>query len=589
MLADPVAREHPSPAARRFDIVAVAPKVDVMTQIRCVLAAIVVALGAGLPACGAPPGPRPRPPSAAARADHAPARRFSRGLLPPPTFTDPARRAKLASAFPAIDAALAEAVRRDGVPGFAFGIVIDGELVHAKGLGVRDLRTRAPVDEDTVFRIASMTKSFTAMAVLQLRDAGKLALDDPAERYLPDLASLPYPTRDSAPITIRQLLTHSAGLPEDNPWADRQVAANDAFEAMMKQQGISFSSAPGVALEYSNLGYAMLGRIVEAVSGERFPAYLHAHVLAPLGMTSTACFERDVPRDRLAHGYSLDRGAPVEQPNPPDGSQDSAGCLYSSIRDLARYAAFHLAAWPPRDDGETGPLRRSSLREMQLGARTWGLRVKPARGDPPREVESTAYGYGLFQVETCALDFIVQHAGGLPGYSSFIRLLPEQGVGLIALAGAPTRTATRAVEEVTRILAATGGLAPRTVTPAPALVAARETVDGLFARWDSAAAEAAFLPTFFDASPTTAADLAALRAAHGACRPEGPIDAENALRGTWTLGCERGYVDLFASLAPTVPPRIQRLIVEGGDGVPAPTREKPGRGLLPHREGKCSP
>lgn len=139
------------------------------------------------------------------------------------------------------------------------------------------------------------------------------------------------------------------------------------------------------------------------------------------------------------------------------------------------------------------------------------------------------------------------------------------------------------------MLAATGGLAPREVTPAPALVAAREAVDGLFARWDSAAAEVAFIPTFFDAGPTTATDLAALRAAHGSCRPEGPIDAENALRGTWTLGCERGYVDLFVSLAPTVPPRIQSLIVKGGDGVPAPTREKPGRGLLPHREGKCGP
>jgi CubicO group peptidase (beta-lactamase class C family) len=583
MVADPVAREYPSPAGCWVDVLALAPKVQLMSQIRWILPAFVAAVGAGLPACGSPPpASPPRPPPAASR-------RFAEGLLPPPTFLDPERRRKLASAFPAIDAYVAEAVSRDAVPGFAFGIVIDGELVHAKGFGVRDVLGRAPVDADTVFRIASMTKSFTAMAILQLRDAGQLALDDPAERYLPELAALPYPTWDSAPITIRQLLTHSAGFPEDNPWADRQIAANDAFESMVKREGISFSSAPGVALEYSNLGYALLGRIIEAVSGERFPAYLRAHVLAPLGMTSTACFERDVPRDRLAHGYSLDRGAPVEQPNPPDGSQDSAGCLYSSIRDLARYAAFHLAAWPPRDDVETGPLRRSSLREMQLGARTWGLRVRPATGDRPREVESTAYGYGLFQVETCALDLVVQHAGGLPGYSSFMRLLPEHGVGLIALAGAPTRTAKRAVEEATRMLAATGGLAPRAVTPAPALEAARDTVDGLLARWDGAAAGAAFIPTFFDAKPTLAADLEALRAAHGACRPDGPIDAENALRGTWTLSCERGFVDLFVSLAPTVPPRIQSLDVKGGDGVPAPTRERPGHGLLPHREGKCGP
>jgi CubicO group peptidase (beta-lactamase class C family) len=595
MVADPFAREHPSPAGRWFDFIALALKMAPMSQIRWILRVIGAALPATLAACGASPATPstllPRPRAAVARALHALPRRVAEGVLPPPAFTDPARRQKLASAFPAIDARLAAAVKQDRVPGFAFGIVIDGELAYAKGFGVRDTSTGAPVDADTVFRIASMTKSFTAMAIVQLRDAGKLALDDPAERYLPELAALPYPTRDSAPITIRELLTHSAGFPEDNPWADRQVAANDAYEAMVKRDGISFSSAPGVALEYSNLGYALLGRIIEKVSGERYSAYLKAHVLAPLGMTSTACLERDVPPDRLAHGYAVDAGAPVEQPNPPDGSQDSAGCLYSSIRDLARYAAFHLAAWPPRDDAEPRTLRRSSTREMQLGARTWGLRVKPAGGDLPPEVESTAYGYGLFQVETCAIDLSVQHAGGLPGYSSFMKLLPEHGVGLIALAGAPTRTASRVVEEVVRLLAATGGLAPRAVTPAPALAAAREAVDGLVARWDGAVARAAFIPTFFDAKPEAAlaAELERLRAAHGVCQKDGPIDAENALRGAWTLTCERGYVDLFVSLAPTVPPRIQSFVARGGEGVPAATRERPGRGLLPHREGKCSP
>jgi CubicO group peptidase (beta-lactamase class C family) len=578
MVADPFIRGHPSPADRWFDNLARAPKVSAMLQFSRIPRAIAAAVVAALSACAAPP-PAVSPPAASpVRA----APRTGEGLLPPPTFTDPERRRKLASAFPAVAAAVAAAVAKDRVPGLAFGIVIDGELVHAKGFGVRDLASGAPVTPATVFRIASMTKSFTALSILQLRDAGRLSLDDPAERYLPELRALQYPTRDSQPLTIRQLLTHSAGFPEDNPWADRQVAANDDYEGMVKRDGISFSSAPGAAIEYSNLGYAVLGRIIEKVSGERFPAYLKSHVLSPLGMKSTACFERDVPPGRLAHGYAVDGASPVEQPNPPDGSQDAAGCLYSSIEDLARYAAFQLAAWPPRDDVDPYPLRRSSAREMQIGSRTWGFRAKSGR-----DIESTAYGFGFFAVETCDLDRSVEHGGGLPGYSSFLKLLPEHGVGLIALSNAPTRTAENVVEEAVRLLAATGGLAPRKATPAPALVAAREAVDRLIARWDGAAADAAFLPTFFDARPraTIMAELEALRAAHGECQSAGPIDAENALRGAWKLACARGSIDVYVSLAPTVPPRIQRFAAEGGG---AGGVEHAGLGPFPHRKAKCA-
>ena len=136
-------------------------------------------------------------------------------VLPVPAFErllQPAssdRRAKLATAFSDIDRLFAEFATSSHVPGAAWGIVIDGELAHSGSTGVRDVATNAPVDADTVFRIASMTKSFTAMAILKLRDAGKLALDDLAEKYVPELKGLRYPTTDSPRITIRHLLTHS--------------------------------------------------------------------------------------------------------------------------------------------------------------------------------------------------------------------------------------------------------------------------------------------------------------------------------------------------------------------------------------------
>jgi CubicO group peptidase (beta-lactamase class C family) len=491
--------------------------------------------------------------------------RYAEPSLPPPVFTDPARRQKLASALPDIDAFLSAEVPKSKIPGFALGIVIDGELVFAKGFGVRDTTSSAPVTADTFFRIASMTKSFTAMAILQLRDAGKLSLDDPVERYIPELRALPYPTRDSAPITIRQLLTHAPGFPEDNPWADRQVAANDDFDRLVKRDGISFATSPGTEYEYSNLGYAMLGRIIETVAGTRFQDYVTANVLRPLGMTSTVCEEKDVPPGRLARGYRLEDGAYVAQPNPPDGSMSSAGCLYSSLNDMAKYAAFHLAAWPPRDDPDARPFRRSSVREMHAASRFVVFGVIQSLENRPRAGLSLGYGFGFQTRETCQFDRIVEHSGGLPGYSSYISLLPEYGVGYIWLASTPTGAPFGMMDEVMRKLTATGGLVKRAAAPAPALTAARETVNRLVAGWDEAAADSAFIPTFFDETPRAKlkSELEALRAAHGACRPEGAMDAWNALRGKWRLACDRGWIDFFVTLAPTVPPRIQRLTKEG--------------------------
>ena len=125
-------------------------------------------------------------------------------LAPPARFADADRLAKLGAAFPEIDRLMRDFAERARVPGAAYAIIVDGRIAHRGTVGVREVASRAPVDSATVFRIASMTKSFTAVGILQLRDAGKLSLDDPAERYVPELARLRYPTADSPRITIRQ-------------------------------------------------------------------------------------------------------------------------------------------------------------------------------------------------------------------------------------------------------------------------------------------------------------------------------------------------------------------------------------------------
>jgi CubicO group peptidase (beta-lactamase class C family) len=183
-------------------------------------------------------------------------------LLPPARFMaasgaagvagsglDPSDRAKVLAALPAVEKHFLAQFEKQKLAGLAVGIVLGGELVHGRGFGVRDMASKAPVDVDTVFRIASLTKSFTAMAVLKLRDEGRLSLDDPADRYIPELAAVAYPTRDSARITIRQLLTHSAGFPEDNPWGDRPADLDETGFARMLAKGLSFSSPPNTAFE----------------------------------------------------------------------------------------------------------------------------------------------------------------------------------------------------------------------------------------------------------------------------------------------------------------------------------------------------
>jgi CubicO group peptidase (beta-lactamase class C family) len=201
----------------------------------------------------------------------------------PAVFNDPERMDKIKRAFSAIDSLYKTYAVANHFPGIAFGLVVDGKLVFSGNQGYTDIAKKIPVTSSSLFRIASMSKSFTAMAILKLRDEGKLNLDDPAERYIPELKKIKYPTADAPLITIRHLLTHGAGFPEDDPWGDRQLADNDKDFIEFISRQISFSNPPGVAFEYSNLGFAMLGKIVTVVSGKRYQDYIRENIWLPLG------------------------------------------------------------------------------------------------------------------------------------------------------------------------------------------------------------------------------------------------------------------------------------------------------------------
>ena len=168
---------------------------------------------------------------------------------------------------PAIDARFSRFMEDNHVPGLVYGIVRDGRLQHIGVMGVQDTDTRRPVTDSTLFRIASMSKAFTALAILKLRDDGRLGLDALVETYVPELRAWRYPTDDSPRLRVRDLLSHAAGFVTDDPWGDRQTPLPEADFTEMLRRGVPFTRAPGLAYEYSNFGYALLGRIVSNVSG----------------------------------------------------------------------------------------------------------------------------------------------------------------------------------------------------------------------------------------------------------------------------------------------------------------------------------
>jgi CubicO group peptidase (beta-lactamase class C family) len=485
---------------------------------------------------------------------------------PVPVFSDRARREKLAGAFAAIREGMPEAVKQIGAPGLAWGVIIDGELAASGAVGLRDVEANQPATPQSIFRIASMTKSFTALAILSLRDDGKLSLDDAVTKHIPEFAGVALPTKDAPAITIRHLLTHSEGFPEDNPWGDRQLAIPDGTLGEWLKQGLPFSTSPGTAFEYSNYGFALLGRIVSNVSGVPFGDYIRTRILTPLGMRATLWETSTVPADRIAHGYRRDGERWIKETPLAHGSYGAMGGLYTSAEDLARYVAFMLSAWPPRDDAEAGPVRRSSVREMQQGQRHSGLAVFRTAPDAPLTVRTSAYAYGLGSSQDCRFRVTVAHGGGLPGYGSSMTWLPEHGVGVIVLANVTYAGAGGIARGMLEKLAATGGLQPRHWPASAPLLETRAAVSALVNQWSDEGLQAIAADNLLLDRPldTRRQDVMALHESLGACAPEGDIEAENWLRGSFKLGCQRGWLQVAFTLAPTRPPRVQYLSLTEG-------------------------
>lgn len=476
----------------------------------------------------------------------------------PPVFTDADRLEKLSAYFPLVEKLYKDYAAKNHFPGYAFGIMLDGKLVFSGGGGYTDIEKKIPATTRSMFRIASMSKSFTSMAILKLRDEGKLKLDDPVYLYIPEMKGQKM-TKDAPEITIRHLLTHSAGFPEDNPWGDRQLADTDAELIAMIKKGISFSNAPGIAYEYSNMGFAMQGYIIKKVTGMPYSDYIEKYIWKPLGMQQAQWEYTKVPANELAHGYRWINDDWKEEALLHDGIYGAMGGMITSIESFSKYVALHQQAWPVRNDAETGPLKRSSLREMHQPWRFASLNAGYRYPSGRACAQAAAYAYGLRWAEDCEGRETVGHTGGLPGFGSNWSFAPQYGLGVMFFANvtyAPTAFANVMVMDTLLRLST---LQARQLPPSDILTKRRDQLVKLLPDFTGAEKAGIFAENFFADYFTDALkkEANAVFAKAGKILSVQELVPENQLRGHFILEGERANVWVSFTLTPENPALIQ--------------------------------
>ena len=306
-----------------------------------------------------------------------------------------------------------------GIVGASLVIVREGKVEAEEYAGYQDNATKRPVDRDTIYHWASITKTFTGIAILQLRDRGLLTLDDPAVKYLPEIRGIHNPFGDVSQITIRRLMSHTAGLRSstwpwggDKPWHPFEPTEWSQLVAMFPYTEVLFE--PGTQYRYSNPGIILLGRIIETLSGDDYEMYVTKNILMPLEMHRTF-FDR-APyhlRDRRSHSYTrTDAGLEEMRFDFDTGITVSNGGLNAPLTDMARYLGF-LVGDPARPEYE-GVLRRKSLEEMWTPV----IRANDGEGGSGSDVQAAL----SFFVERHRNVEVIGHSGNQNGFLSHLYL-----------------------------------------------------------------------------------------------------------------------------------------------------------------------
>lgn len=462
-------------------------------------------------------------------------------------------------------AILAEQMERARVeqdlPCVVFGLVRAGQPLS---FGASTEPGQPTVDESTRFRASSLTKSVTAATTLVLRDRGLLELDAPLERYLPWAAAF---TLSAEPIRIRHLLTMTAGFPTDDPWIDELDDLSETGLEDRLANGVSLSRTPGSDYEYSNVGYALLGRVISSVTAQDYRDVVAQEILGPVGMGDSGFAVPDSASRVLGHRRVGDQRRAQEE-EIPVGAFAPSGGLWSSTRDLARWLGCLQAA----ASGEAGRgIAPHVAREMSSPRTVVRLdRRKVADEDI---AVAHAYGMGLFASTYSDIGRVVFHQGGSPGFGAELRWHPASGWGVVAMAnqGYPVlqHPARRTLQAIVGpdIESLRSGEARRALWPATAR--AMEWAEGLVRHWDDADFERMAAPTL----DRQCAREARRSRSDRARRELGPfardplsLQSTSPAHALWRIAGEHGEAWLEVLLTPEASPRVQQWGILDGPG-----------------------
>jgi CubicO group peptidase (beta-lactamase class C family) len=435
------------------------------------------------------------------------------------------------------------------IPGIAFGLIHEGNLVYSSGFGETVLGSKTFPTADSVFRIASMTKSFTATAILRLRDKGLIQLDEPITTYLPWSATIGLPAT-SAPITVQDLLTMGAGLPTDDPWGDRQEYLPLAdFDAMV-QAGLTFNRGANTAFEYSNLSYALLGRIISQVTGEIYESFMENEILQPLGMHSSTFFTDAISEEARAVGYAKFESGLTEEPATAHGAFTPMGGLHSSVSDLAKWVATYQKG-------------RAEEQTPYRFAHAW---MAEPINELPERIVTSSYGFGLFIDDDANLGRFVHHSGGYPGFGSHMRWHQGSGWAIVAL-GNVTYAPMRIIGA--KVLNHLAQLHLKSHQPKTELSAATEAamavVNGLLNNWDDVIADKWFTENMDLDQPRRerVADILKMTAGKSQWSTvESSISAPTKSYVKWRVACDGNLIEIELLMSPEKSQRIQKLTLK---------------------------
>lgn len=332
--------------------------------------------------------------------------------MPENNTAEQAEYPEFRAALDLYEAKLAAEQEHQKIPGFSAGVIFDQDLVWAKGFGYADLESKRPAGAGTFYRVGSITKLFTATMLMQLRDAGKLHLDDPLAKYLPDFrlkSSFP----DARQPTFRQVVCHASGLPTESPgdyWASLEFPDLEAALASLEDAEMAIPAFTD--FKYSNMGIGFMGQTLSRIAGEPYRDYVTSHILRPLGMNASG-FE---PRQNSAHatGYLAPGDEPELAPWPMIGFAEPAGALSSSVEEMAKFISLQFRDGPA---GGSQVLGGTSLREMHT---------------PVFMMPDWQAGVGIgFALHRSNGHVAFGHGGGIHGFTTNIVAVPDFKLGVI--------------------------------------------------------------------------------------------------------------------------------------------------------------